>query len=522
MSVAAQTAERGGAGQKGLKADALGLISTTVIGVASTAPAYSLAVSLGLVVAAVGFQSPSIMVLAFVPMLFIAAAYYYMNRADPDCGTSFTWVTKAMGPWAGWITGWAIIIADIVVMASLAEVAAIYTFSLFGIDTESFGTAAMFGQDVSLGNVAIVLLGIAFIVVLTVICYIGIEASARTQIVLLSLELFALGLFSIVALANVYAGNVPDSVLPSWDWLNPMSLTPEALAAGMIVALFIYWGWDSAAAVNEETRSSHITPGRAVLLSTVILVGTYVIVSVAAQAFHGADYLANLGEEDVLGSLAGDVLGSPWDKILIIAVLTSAAASTQTTILPTARTALSMGSKGALPGYWARVHPRFQTPTSATLWMGVLSIAWYVGMKFVSENLFWDAIAALGLMIAFYYGLTGYACAIYYRHELLKSGRNLLFMGLAPLAGGIILTWAFVKSAVDLADPANSVSGVSWFGFGPPLVITVVLMGVGVVLMLLQWRYQPEFFHRRIETAESVEGPRPGAVPPIASQPHGA
>jgi len=522
MSVAAPAAERGAAGQKGLKANALGLISTTVIGVASTAPAYSLAVSLGLVVAAVGFQAPSIMLLAFVPMLFIAAAYYYMNKADPDCGTSFTWVSKAMGPWAGWITGWTIIVADIVVMASLAEVAAIYTFSLFDIDPQTFGTAALFGQDVSLGNVAIVLLGIAFIVVLTAICYLGIEASARTQVVLLSLELLALGLFSVVALANVYAGNVPDSVLPSWEWLNPMSLTPEALAAGMIVALFIYWGWDSAAAVNEETKSSHITPGRAVLLSTVILVSTYVVVSIAAQAFHGADYLANLGEEDVLGALAGDVLGSPWDKILIIAVLTSAAASTQTTILPTARTALSMGAKGALPGYWARVHKRFQTPTSATIWMGILSVAWYVGLKFVSENVFYDAIAALGLMIAFYYGLTGYACAIYYRHELLKSVKNFLFMGAAPVAGGLILTWALVKSMLDLADPANSVSGVDWFGYGPPLVITVVLMGLGVLLMVLQWRRQPEFFQRKLETSEELAGPRPGAVPPIASQPHGA
>ena len=124
----------GAAGTKGLKTGALGFVSNVVIGVASTAPAYSLAVSLGLVVAAVGIFSPAIMWVAFLPMLAIAFAYYYMNRADPDCGTSFTWVTKAMGPHLGWMTGWAIIVADIIVMASLAEVAAQYTFSLFGRD----------------------------------------------------------------------------------------------------------------------------------------------------------------------------------------------------------------------------------------------------------------------------------------------------------------------------------------------------------------------------------------------------
>jgi amino acid transporter len=509
--------ESGAPGQKGLRGGVLGIVSSTVIGVASTAPAYSLAVSLGLVVAAVGLQSPAVMLLSFVPMLFIAAAYYYMNRADPDCGTSFTWVTRAMGPWIGWMTGWAIIVADIIVMASLAEIAAIYTFSLFGIDTASFGTVAMFGQDVSVGNVAIVVLGIIWIIALTAICYIGIEASARTQVVLLTAELGTLVLFAVVALAKVYGGGVQGSVTPSLDWLNPFAVAgPGALASGMIVALFIYWGWDTAATVNEETANASLTPGRAALISTVILLGTYVIVSIAAQAYHGPDFLSKLGEEDVLGALANDVLGSPWDKLLVIAVLSSAAASTQTTILPTARTALSMGAKRALPAYWARVHRSFQTPTSATIWMGILSIVWYVGMKIVSENLFSDAISALGLMIAFYYGLTGYACAIYYRHELLKSVRNLVFMGVAPLAGGIILTWAFADEVVNLANPANSYSGVSWFGFGPPLVITGAFLVLGLVLMVLQYLYRPGFFRASPETwagdAVAPEGPPVGAA----------
>ena len=124
----------GAAGTKGLRAGALGFVSNVVIGVASTAPAYSLAVSLGLVAAAVGLASPAMMWVSFLPMLAIAIAYYYLNRADPDCGTSFTWVTSALGPHLGWITGWAIIAADVIVMASLAEVAAQYTFGLFGLD----------------------------------------------------------------------------------------------------------------------------------------------------------------------------------------------------------------------------------------------------------------------------------------------------------------------------------------------------------------------------------------------------
>ena len=125
-------AERAADETKGLKAGALGFVSNVVIGVASTAPGYSLASSLGLVVAAVGLQSPAIMLLAFVPMLLIAASYYYMNRADADAGTTFSWVTLAMGPWLGWLGGWAIVVADIIVMANLSQIAGIYTFLLVG------------------------------------------------------------------------------------------------------------------------------------------------------------------------------------------------------------------------------------------------------------------------------------------------------------------------------------------------------------------------------------------------------
>ena len=137
------------------------------------------------------------------------------------------------------------------------------------------------------------------------------------------------------------------------------------------------------------------------------------------------------------------MLGSPLDKLVIIAVLTSAAASTQTTILPTARTSLSMARAGAMPAILGRIHPRFQTPDVSTVLMGTLSIVWYVGLTLVSENILFDSIAALGLMIAFYYGITGFACVIYYRHELTNSVKNFVFVGLAPLIGGVVLLWLF-------------------------------------------------------------------------------
>ena len=163
--VGAPVADR--APTKGLKTGALGLVSSIVIGVASTAPAYSLAASLGLVTAAVGLLAPSVMVLAFIPMLFIAAAYFYLNRVDPDCGTTFTWVTRAIGPKTGWMAGWGILITDLVVMPSLAQIAGQYTFLLFGAN----GAAN--------NRFWVGFLGVIWIIVMTAICVIGIELSAR-------------------------------------------------------------------------------------------------------------------------------------------------------------------------------------------------------------------------------------------------------------------------------------------------------------------------------------------------------
>ncbi len=490
-------------GDKGLKKNAIGFVSSVVIGVASTAPGYSLAATLGFVAAAVALQSPAILLISFIPMFLVAGGYYYMNKADPDCGTSFSWVTKAMGPQLGWIAGWTIVVADIVVMANLAQIAGLYTFLLFGWSSAAAST------------VAVTAVGVLWIVIMTAIVVIGIELSARTQVGLLAAEIFTLALFAVVALIKVYAGSAPSgSIHPSLSWINPFSLSPSEISAGMLLAVFIYWGWDTTATVNEETEDPGEAPGKATVVSTLILLGIYIVVAVAAQAYAGVHTLVE-NQEDVLSSLGTEVFGSPLDKLLIIAVLSSAAASTQTTILPTARTTLSMARAHAMPESLGRVHPRYLTPHVSTILMGALSILWYVGLTIFSEDILFDSLAALGLMIAFYIGITGFACTIYYRRELLRSVKNFFFIGVGPSVGGAILFYLLVKNAIELSNPANSESGNSWFGVGPPLMIAAFFLVLGVVLMFVQWRALPAFFRRKPEVVPAgfLEGEAPAPGP---------
>jgi len=503
----ASGAQRGAKeGDKGLKAGALGWVSNLVIGVASTAPGYSLAATLGFIVAVngMGFHAPAVMLVSFVPMLLIAAAYYYMNRADPDCGTSFTWVTRAMGPRLGWLTGWTIVVADVVVMAALAYIAGVYTFLLFGLND-----AAANLLDVSI-------VAAIWIIVMTAICYIGIELSARTQYFLLAAEIAALGIFAAVALAKVYFGD-PGGFHVQADWFNPFTLHGgvRALTDGVLLGVFIYWGWDSGVCVNEESKDSANGPGRAAVMSTILLVLIYVVVATAAQAYAGTTFLKHHGD-DVLSALGGPVLGSPLDKILIIAVLTSASASTQTTILPTARTTLSMARFGSIPKIFGRIHPRYLTPDVSTLVMGAVSLVWTLIIINVSQNVLSDSITGIGFQIAFYYGLTGFACVVYYRKELFKSVKNFIMVGVAPFLGGAILTFIFVKAFLDYKTTSTDVNYSGGFlGVGTPVAIGVGGILVGVILLLVANFVYPKFFKRKWETADP--GVLEGTVKPEAS-----
>ena len=475
---------------KGLKKDAIGYLSNLVIGVASTAPAYSLAATLGFIVAVtgVGVHAPAVLLVAFIPMLLIAGAYWGLNRADPDAGTTFAWTTRALGPGTGWVNGWAIFLSDVLVMASLADIAGIYTFKLFGWESAANSTGAVMAAAV------------VWIAVMTWICYRGIELSARIQQVLLSAEILILGLFAVVALVKVYGSHPAGSIEPTVGWFNPFALKFGALLDGILLGVFIYWGWDSGVAVNEESEDPNEGPGRAAVMSTILLVLIYVIVSAAGQAFHGPGFLSN-NSEDVLNALGKPVLGSGLDKLLIIAVLTSASASTQTTILPTARTTLSMAHWKSIPKVFGTVHPRYLTPSFSTLMMGAVSILWTVVILLLSANALEDSIVAIGFPICFYYGFTGIACILYYRHELTNSVRDFILLGIAPLIGGLILFGVFVK-AVIFYGHAENVSSKPILGITLPLWMGIGGMLIGVILMIVSRPFFKDYFSRKLETVQ--------------------
>ncbi|MEX1219234.1 MAG: APC family permease [Solirubrobacterales bacterium] len=547
---------------KGLERS-LGFFSTLTIGMNSTAPAYSLAAVLAGIVVAVGLQAPASLIVSFIPMFLIAASFYYMNRADPDCGTTFTWVSRALGPWPGWIAGWAVCMTGVLVIGSLADVAALYTFGLFGL------------EGLADSVVAVTALAVLFIIFTTTLCVIGTEISASFQTVLSALQVGGLLLFAGVALYKAISGDIPvDPVaIGSMDvalsnptielsWFLPWEIpSTTALTAGLLIGVFIYWGWESSLSLNEESEDSNAS-GRAGITATVLLVLTYLFIATALIAYAGPAVFASANaqgiESRVFDDLAKPILGSPLDKLVLIAVLTSALASTQTTILPGARTSLSMAFHGALPKAFGDVSPRFFTPVFSTIAIAVLAIGWYVPLNLFSQGSLYDSLQALSLLIAFYYAINGLACFTFYRKEILRPGiwiplcmgllavgaaalvvggvtdyydvagplpgltwlgigaiallvitlfagakafKPALFIGFAPLTGALLLGFVLVRSVLDLANPGASESGATWLGVTPALVMGVGFMLLGVILMVV-WRflYPKPFFARHLET----------------------
>jgi amino acid transporter len=357
----------------------------------------------------------------------------------------------------------------------------------------------------------VTILGVIFIAGLTWICWRGIELSARTQQFLLGFEMVTLIIFAVVALIKVYAGSPRHAMHVRLDWFNPFSVGFGPLVLGLLLGVFLFWGWDSGVSVNEETEDASSAPGSAALVSTFVLIGIFLLVTTAAQAYAGPKYLGNNANDIFAGGLSRNVLG-PLHFLLIIAVLTSATAATQTTILPAARSALSMARRGAIPARFGSIHARNLVPGYATVAAGILSVIWFVIIVLVSTNVLADCVTGLGFLVSFYYGFTGFACAIFYRRELLKSVRNFFVLGALPVFGGLVLMGVIVKGVSYYSDATND-SSPPLLGLGVPVWIGILGIGGGVVLMLVRRATSPGFFQRerRMVAGDQIEVVTPEA-----------
>ncbi|MDV7243898.1 MULTISPECIES: APC family permease [Rhodococcus] len=499
----AQGPTAGGVSAKGLATGTVGTFSGAILGISSVAPGYTLTASIGLIVAAVGLKMPAIFIAGFIPMFLTAYAYRELNSESPDCGASFTWSTKAFGPYVGWMCGWGMVIATIIVLSNLAAIAVQFFYLFIARLFDSPGIADLPGNKVVNVGTTLVFIGVA-----TWIASRGITTSERLQVALVGFQMVLLIAFAVVALVHVGAGDSPANLSFDLSWFDPFSgLAIGAFVIGVTGSIFAFWGWDTCLTLGEESKNPKKTPGRAGLLCVATILLTYLLVSVAAMMYAGVgEEGLGLGNpensENVFGALADPVLGNWGGMLLFLAVFVSSIASLQTTFLPAARTMLAMGAYGAFPKKLAEVSPRFLVPSYATVVAGVVTAVFYTVVTFLSESALLDTIAALGIMICWYYGITAFACVWYFRGRLFTSVRNAVFRFVFPLLGGLMLLAVFVISVDESMNPENG-SGAQIGGIGLVFYLGFGILLLGALLMVIMRFRKPAFFQGRTLTRET-------------------
>ncbi|OLT52061.1 amino acid transporter [Corynebacterium sp. CNJ-954] len=478
---------------KGLAKGQIGVLGTVVIGVGCIAPAYTLTSGLGPTIAEVGAHVPAILILGFLPMLLVAFGYRELNSRFPDSGTSFTWATKAFSPWVGWMGGWGLIAATVIVLSNLAAVAVDFLYILLGQIFDNQDIA-----DLTRNLWVNIPTTLVFIAIAAWVSYRGLGSTKMVQYILVAIQLVVLTAFAVSAIVQANNGSSFDPTPISLEWFNPAGIESfSVIAAGISLSIFMFWGWDTTLTMNEETKDPKTTASRASTITVVIIIAIYTLCAVGVVAWAGAGS-EGLGagnpanQESLFAALASPIMG-PFAILMSITVLTSSFSSLNSTMISPSRTLLAMGYYQALPPVFAKISPRFRTPSVATVTSAVAAGAFYTITRLISENALWDTITALGLMICFYYGITALACVWYFRKELFISARTTIFRFLFPLIGGVVLLVMFVQTAVDSLDPDYG-SGNSIAGIGMVFILGVGVLLIGVVLMVWTRVLHPAFF----------------------------
>jgi amino acid transporter len=456
-----------------LEPDAIGVAQDTVIGMASSAPAAPVGLTLAALVAATAYGSGPIIVLTALPMLVIANAYRRLNMWNANCGASFEWVGRAISPYLGFLTGWLMIAAYIIATVSGVEVLGPSALAVFGSNSGSVRA-----------NIAI---ATALGLVMLVIAVAGIKITARTQVGIALAEYVILIGFAAVGLAAVLARH-PGTVALTRGWLSLSGVGGRgSVAAGFLAAVFMFTGWDGTLYVNEEVRHRRVNPGRAAVLAVALLAVIYAFATVGLQGAVPAGRL-QANSASALAYIAGVLGGSGWAKVMALALALSVVATTGTGIVLTARIIYGMASYRALPQFLANVSRRFATPVAASVITGlaIIALSWVYLLATSVQNAFDDVVAVTGVLFAVFYILTALATVVYYRRRVASSAWDAFSLGVLPAAAAGFLGWIVVKSLQ--AAPAAQI----WSLIG--------ILVAGVALMLVaRFALHSQFFQIRRE-----------------------
>ncbi|MEU0087663.1 APC family permease [Streptomyces sp. NPDC006274] len=460
---------------RGLRPGVLGTFDIAVMAVAGTAPAFSIAATTAVLVATVGFAGPAALLYCAIPMLGIVLAFGRLGRIDVNAGAAYSWVGRTLHPFLGFLSGWALVVSTTIFMVAGSLPVGAMTLALFDpVLAENRFLAAAVGAAWFLA-VLLVVLG-------------GVRLTVHAQLLLTGLEMVILVFFIGAALLHEGAAAAFD-----WSWFGFSHFEGTAgFAAGALVATFYFWGWDVTGNLSEETRDSRRTAGLGALIGVGVVFLLFEAFTIAVNIILTSGEIQAAGA-NVLAVLGAAVWPGVGGKLLVLAVLLSTVATLETTLIQVTRSLFAMGRDRTMPAALGLVHRRWKTPWVAVTVVGAVALALFVASTALGSagDVVAAAVSALGLQIAFYYGLAGIAAVVAYRRMLLTSVRDFVLGGAWPLAGALFMLWIFFESLGELG--------------GASIAIGLGGLAAGLVPMVVHWRRGSAYYRpARLDAACAV------------------
>ena len=411
-----------------LEPDAIGVAQDMVIGMASSAPAGTMAATVAALAVGSAYGSGPVLVLIALPMLVIANSYRRLNLWSANCGASFEWVGRAISPYLGFITGWLMIAGYVI--GAVAEVVVLGPSVLAIFGSSSADAWASIGIDTAL---CLIMLAIAVA---------GIRITAGTQIGLASVEYLILVVFRVAGLLAVLghrAGTFPITR----GWFSGIG----GRAAGLLISVYVYSLWDGTVYVNEEVKHRRENPGKAAVYAVALLTVLYTLSQVGLQGVVSPARL-QANASTAMVCVAAVLGGTGWAKLMALAIALSVTAATGTGIVLTARIVYGMASYRTLPLLLGRVSPRFKTPAVASVVVGALIVAatWAYILATSAQAIFGEVVSLAGLLAAAFCILTALATIACYRRRVVRTVLDAVILGILPLAAAGFLGWIILKS----------------------------------------------------------------------------
>jgi amino acid transporter len=438
-----------------LAANSLGVMESMIMGVAGAAPAFSISAVTAALVAVVGTMAPASVLYCGLMMFGITLAFMHLNRLTVNAGASYAWVSKIFGPSLGFFAGWAVLVSSAVFMVSGSIPAATTTLLLI---------APSHVNDLNW----VVSVAAFWLTMISLLVFKGIKQASYAQVLMTVIE--------VAILVAIFVGGVfyflktPAHAF-SFSWFSLSGFTFHSFSSGALIAVFLYWGWDVTLNLNEETKNAQHASGRGAFWSVLLIILLFVcFIMIALMVL--SDHEIQQAGANVIFALADKLFPRPWSYLAVIAVILSSVGTLETTILQFTRTLFALGRDGALHSRYANIHASRQTP-----WVALLVI-WLFGLFFLFLSSFFptvnglirDSVNTIGFQVAFYYGLTGFACAWFYRTRWVNFGELLGFV-----------VWPMVSALFLMFIALVSIQTFDW------VTITMGLGGIAVGIVPFVW-----------------------------------